>query len=180
MKRKAAGAITLVVAVLALTAPTAAAKPCQGAAVAATQLSTQQAKGTALCLINQRRAKRGLPRLRYNANLEAAAQNHSTEMDSLNFFDHDSPGGSSPLSRIRGAGYISGARSWAIGENLAWASGDAGSPSVIVSMWMNSPGHREIMLSRDFRQVGIGIAIGSPDGDEADGAIYTADFGYRR
>jgi uncharacterized protein YkwD len=167
------------VAALALTAPTASAKSCQGAAAGATQLSTQQAKGTALCLMNQRRAKRGLPRLRHNASLESAAQNHSMEMDALNFFDHDSPSGSSPLSRITGAGYIAGARSWGIGENIAWASGDAGSPKVIITMWMNSPGHRQIMLSRAFRQVGIGVAIGSPDGDEADGAIYTADFGYR-
>jgi hypothetical protein len=36
------------------------------------------------------------------------------------------------------------------------------------------------MLSRDFRHVGIGVVIGSPDGDSVDGAIYTADFGYRR
>jgi uncharacterized protein YkwD len=182
MARKGIGAVTFVavVAALALMAPTASAKSCQGAAVAASQLSVQQAKGTALCLMNNRRAHRGLPRLRYSASLGTAAQNHSTDMDASNFFSHDSPSGSSPLDRITGAGYISGASSWGIGENIAWGSGSTGSPQGIVTMWMNSPAHREIMLSRSFRQVGIGIVIGSPDGDGSDGAIYTADFGYRR
>jgi uncharacterized protein YkwD len=180
MACKVAGAIALVVAVLVLTAPTASAKSCQGVAVSATQLSTQQAEHTALCLMNQRRAKRGLRRLRYNANLAAAARNHSAEMDALNYFDHNSPTGSSPVSRVRAAGYLAGARSWGIGENIASGSGNATSPKGIIAMWMNSPGHRQIMLSRDFRHVGIGVVIGSTDGDSADGAIYTADFGYRR
>jgi uncharacterized protein YkwD len=154
-------------------------KACHSAQVSATQLSAQQAEGTTLCLINQRRAKRGLARLKFNGSLAAAAKGHSAEMDALNFFDHESPGGSSPLSRITSAGYLSGASAWGVGENLAWAGGDAGSPTVIVGMWMNSPGHRQIMLSRSFQQVGIGVVVGSPDGDDPDGAIYTADFGYR-
>jgi uncharacterized protein YkwD len=178
--RNVAGAITLVVAVLVLMAPTASAKSCRGAAAGATRLSTQQAERTALCLMNQRRAKRGLRKLRYNPDLAAAAQNHSAEMDALNYFDHNSPSGSSPVSRVRAAGYLAGAGSWGIGENIASGSGDASTPKGIITMWMNSPGHRQIMLSRDFRHVGIGVVSGSPDGDSADGAIYTADFGYRR
>lgn len=179
MVRKGIPAI-VAVAALGVLAPAASAKGCQGAAVAAAQLSVQQAKRTTLCVMNRHRAKRRLPRLRYGALLGNAAQAHSEEMDRLDFFSHDSPSGSSPLSRISSAGYTSGSRSWGIGENLAWGSGNAASPKRVVAMWMASPGHRRIMLSRSFRQVGIGIVLGSPAGDGADGAIYTADFGYRR
>ncbi len=50
-----------------------------------------------------------------------------------------------------------------------------------VEEWMRSPSHRVTMLSRRYRQVGIGVAIGSPDGNrENDAAIYTTDFGYRK
>ena len=46
---------------------------------------------------------------------------------------------------------------------------------------MHSPEHRSVMLSRSFREVGIGFVPGSPTGsDEGAGAIYTADFGFRR
>jgi uncharacterized protein YkwD len=183
MARKPRIAITgAAIALLAATlvAPAASAKPCRGAAVAAAQLSAKQARGSALCLINQRRAERRLPGLRFSASLAAAAQSYSAEMDALDFFSHDSPTGSTPLSRITKAGYIAGASTWGIGENIAWGNGASGSPAAIVSMWMNSPGHRRIILTREFRHVGIGVVVGSPQGDSGDGVIYTADFGYRR
>jgi uncharacterized protein YkwD len=43
--------------------------------------------------------------------------------------------------------------------------------------WMNSPEHRENILTRGYRELGIGITLGTPeDGAEA-GATYTVDFG---
>ncbi len=47
----------------------------------------------------------------------------------------------------------------AIGENLA-----AGYPTAaaIVGGWMHSEGHRENVLGRDFDEIGIAIADGSP------------------
>jgi uncharacterized protein YkwD len=183
MALKPTAAVTAAVTVIlafAVVAPPASGKSCQGAGVPAAELTPQQAKGAAVCLMNQRRAKHGVRKLRFNGALAAAAQSHSAEMDALDFFSHDSPTGSSPLSRIRGTGYIAGASAWGIGENIGWASGALASPKGIVSMWMKSPGHRRIILSREFKHVGIGVVIGSPDGDSTDGAIYTADFGYRR
>jgi hypothetical protein len=46
----------------------------------------------------------------------------------------------------------------------------------MVQAWMASPGHRENLLSRDYTQIGLGIALGTP-GAGADGATYTTDFG---
>jgi uncharacterized protein YkwD len=45
---------------------------------------------------------------------------------------------------------------------------------------MASASHRAAMLSRSYREVGIGVVIGSPAGDGSNAAIYTADFGFRR
>ena len=80
------------------------------------------------------------------------------------FFSHTSPGGATFVDRIRGTGYLAGARSWAIGENIAYGSGSRSSPRSIGRAWMNSPGHRANILSSNYREIGIGLAIGTPVG----------------
>jgi uncharacterized protein YkwD len=42
-------------------------------------------------------------------------------------------------------------------------------------MWMQSPGHRENLLSPQFRTVGVGMARGAWSGSSA--LFVTADFG---
>ena len=166
------------IASLAIAAPAAA---CAGANTQPSQLTVLEARTSAVCLINQRRKQNGLPKLSLSIRLQRAAQRHSNAMDIGNFFDHESPSGNDPISRIQDTGYLAGAASWAIGENIRWGSGSLGTPRVAVQEWMNSPSHRQIMLSRRYRQIGIGVAIGSPDGNsENNAAIYTSDFGYRK
>jgi uncharacterized protein YkwD len=46
----------------------------------------------------------------------------------------------------------------------------------MVKAWMESPGHREIILTRAFREAGVGIAMGVPSG-RGSGATFTMDFG---
>ena len=41
---------------------------------------------------------------------------------------------------------------------------------------MDSPGHRENLLSPDYTEVGLGLALGTPV-DRSWGATYTTDFG---
>jgi uncharacterized protein YkwD len=41
---------------------------------------------------------------------------------------------------------------------------------------MESPGHRANILSRRFRQAGLGVAFGDP-GAGMDGVTYALDFG---
>jgi uncharacterized protein YkwD len=41
-----------------------------------------------------------------------------------------------------------------VGENLAWMR--RCNANSIVRMWMNSAGHRHVLLSSSFRQVGVG------------------------
>ena len=52
-----------------------------------------------------------------------------------------------------------------------------GTPEAIVDAWMNSSGHRANILSRDFREIGVGFSPGTPNGGSATGGIYTTDFG---
>jgi uncharacterized protein YkwD len=93
------------------------------------------------------------------------------------FFSHTSLDGTDFVTRIRQSGYLSGARSWSVGENIAWGSGGRSTPRSIGSAWMDSPPHRANILSSSYRAIGIGIALGTPSGGS--GATYTTDFGRR-
>jgi uncharacterized protein YkwD len=154
-----------------------AAGRCEGAtAVTAATRAVSPARDAILCLVNAERSERGLPRLRTNDDLERAAQDHSSDMVERRFFAHDSPGGASVRDRVERTGYLRGARRWSLGENIGWASRSISSPAGMVRAWMESPGHREIILTRAFREAGIGIAMGVPKGSGA-GATFTMDFG---
>jgi len=64
-----------------------------------------------------------------------------------------------------------------VGENIAYGSGDRSSPRSIGAAWMNSPPHRANILRASFREIGIGLASGTPV--SVRGATYTTDFGQR-
>jgi uncharacterized protein YkwD len=134
-----------------------------------------------LCLNNQERAARGLPALKENARLRQAAVGHSGDMVQRRYFDHESPGGSSMVDRILSAGYVRSNQGWSLGENIAWGTGSLATAAKIHKAWMGSPGHRANILRRSFREIGIGIVVGTPVARPSDaGATYTADFGVRR
>jgi uncharacterized protein YkwD len=129
-----------------------------------------------LCLVNQERTARGLKPLAANRRLAKAAGGHARDMVARNYFSHDTQGGGDFVDRIRKAGYVAPRAFPSLGEDLAWGSGTLGSPRAIVKGWMDSPGHRANILSRKFREAGLGVAIGDP-GAGMDGATYALDFG---
>lgn len=140
-----------------------------------------QVRDATLCLLNQERTSRGLAPLKSNRYLLTAARRYSQLMVRERFFGHVSPGGSTLVSRVRkGTKYLRGARSWKLGENLAWGSGQLATPAYTVKAWMRSPGHRRNILTPRFRHIGIGVVLGAPaktNGMAA--ATYTTDFGRR-
>jgi len=167
---------------LALPAAASAAVPCADAGVVPSAASLASAKQATLCLLNAERTARGLPRLTSNVQLGKAAQGYSANMVRQQFFDHTTPAGVSLKTRVRrGTTYLRGnLRSWSLGENIGWGSGDLATPTRIVRSWMSSSGHRHNILDRGFRHIGIGVASGAPDdavGQAA--ATYTTDFGSR-
>jgi uncharacterized protein YkwD len=46
------------------------------------------------------------------------------------------------------------------GETLALHSGWNAQPGRTIGQWMNSPGHRAVLLSSSYRWIGVGIARG--------------------
>lgn len=135
-----------------------------------------------LCLVNQQRRDAGLRPLSDNAKLDQVARAHSQDMIARGYFDHNSPTGSTPETRMIGVGYISARVGYTVGENIAWGSGSYATPASIVDEWMHSPGHRANILDADYRDSGLGVTPGSPGplADGQAGAVYTQDFGVVR
>ena len=153
----------------ALITPSAAHASCGAAASARpASVSPAAAAQATLCLLNQQRAKRHLRPLHESKKLDRAARGHSHSMVKHRYFGHGDFAG-----RIHHAGY----HGYTLGENIAWGSLQYSTPASIVDMWMHSPGHRENILRPQFRDIGIGIAQGAPEGGVGGAATYTTDFG---
>jgi uncharacterized protein YkwD len=130
----------------------------------------QEASGPAaevLRLVNSERAKAGCGALTNDSRLASAAQKHSADMASNNYFSHTSQNGDEMADRIDASGY-----KWrSIGENIA--KGQA-TPAAVMQAWMNSSGHRANILNCGFRNIGVGLAY---DGRSP---VWTQDFGTPR
>ena len=115
-------------------------------------------------LTNKERKKRGLGELRFDKRLRIAARQHSNDMLNRKYFSHNSGDkiNETPLHRI----YNSGLPVLVVGENLAENKGDLvetllkSNPDslarVILKKWMNSPAHKENILTPEFTHLGIG------------------------
>jgi uncharacterized protein YkwD len=156
---------------------------CHNTALEPTAHDLRLIRAATLCLINRERTAHGERPLRGNARLRRAAQAHSRSMAVRDYFGHDGaggPGGGTPLTRLRAAGYISSTRiGFEVGENIAWATSTLATPRAIVAAWMSSPGHRANILNPRYRESGIGVAPHAPAAlaQGQPGAIYTQDFG---
>jgi uncharacterized protein YkwD len=169
--------VSSVVAVSAFAALPAAsnAATCAGADRAPSAAGSQPAARATLCLLNAERRTRGLRPLRLDGKLNRAAAGHARDMVAKRYFDHDSRDGSTFAHRIKRTGWTKTRRSYTMGENIAYGGGHLSTPRSIVRSWMQSSGHKANILARDFRFIGIGIAVGAPTGGS--GATYATDFG---
>jgi uncharacterized protein YkwD len=137
--------------------------------------SDPAAAAATLCLLNQERTSRGLDPLAASPTLDKAAAAYARDMVARRFFDHVSPGGGTMIDRMKAAGWVP-AGAWTAGENIAWGTGELGTPAAIVDGWMHSPGHRANILKPAYGQVGIGIAAGAPQAGYDDAGTYVNDF----
>ena len=125
-----------------------------------------------LVQVNAARKSAGLKPLRLDSVLAKAAQRHAEDMLKRGYFDHRSPAGTTVRERSTAAGY----RWAAIGENIAF-----GQTSVdeVVETWLGSPGHRKNILSPNFSELGVGLALGKgPDGKYQ--VLWVQNFGAPR
>lgn len=119
--------------------------------------------------MNVRRATFGLPPLHEDDRLDAAATDRMTDMEDQGYFDHVSPDGREPFVWLRPHGYDY----QFAGENLASGFDTA---EVLLDAWMESKGHRENILSPFYRDCGVAIIDGLPNG-RASGKSVVVMFG---
>jgi uncharacterized protein YkwD len=120
--------------------------------------------------VNEQRAAHGLDPVKPTRSLARAADFHTREMLSADYFAHTSRDGGAFEQRVR---RFAGFRS--VGETLAWVTNcRRGGARTVVDMWMNSSGHRAILLSSTFRRIGVGKRTGSLGSQRA--CVVTANF----
>lgn len=100
-------------------------------------------------IVNSERAARGLSNVSSNGNLETSAARYAKVLMDLNALSH-SADGTSMQQRIEGAGYSAGPP---YGEVL-WSSSGYLPPATTVANWLNSPPHRDVLLSPMFSLAG--------------------------
>lgn len=108
---------------------------------------------------NKQRSLNGAAPLQLNSKLSDAARRKVSNMFEDNYWAHFSPDGTTPWSFIKAADY----EYLFAGENLAKGFT---SSSDVVNAWMNSPTHRENLLSSKYTEIGFAIQEGHLTGED--------------
>lgn len=106
-----------------------------------------EAVGAVLKLVNEERAKAGLPALTLHAGATRAAQQRAGEIETS--FSHTRPDGSNFTTALTAAGVSYRAA----GENIAYGQKSA---KQVMQDWMNSAGHRANIMNANYSSIGIG------------------------
>ena len=104
---------------------------------------------------NLQREENGLPALKENELLNAAALAKANDMFLNQYFEHNSPLGVDPGKLVQNYGY----KYIVAGENLIMGN-DFSSAKEVVKEWMNSPGHRANILNNRYSEIGVSIIKG--------------------
>jgi uncharacterized protein YkwD len=105
-------------------------------------------------LVNAARVADGKQPLAYNGALTAAAQSYAQLMANTGCFSHTCPPVTYFVDRVVQAGYSP----WSyLGENIA---GGQQTADEVFEAWMNSSGHRSNILSANYADIGVGMALG--------------------
>jgi uncharacterized protein YkwD len=140
-----------------------------------------EAASAVVCEVNAARRARGLAALAERPRLARAGSRFAALMVARGFFAHVGPDGATVGDRLRAAGYVDARDRWVAGEMLAWGWGSQATPAATVREWLASPPHRRLLLSRDFRHIGVGVARGAPlPHPFAVAATYAAELASRR
>lgn len=110
-------------------------------------------------LANEDRTELALPELKVNPLLTAAAQAKADDMAKKGYFSHTTPEGYDSWHWFKEVGYD---YRYA-GENLAVNFADSGD---VEKAWMQSPTHRDNIVSPRYTEIGIATAVGMYQGRE--------------
>lgn len=155
---------------------------CAGANLLPDGTNAAAVDAATLCLIDRVRAGRGLRMLHANLALRNVAAGQAYNMVRWNYFADVRPSGQTPMSLVTGTRYRLHAAHLAVGQNIAWGTGGFATPAHIVSEWMASPPHRQIMLAPVYRDAGVAVKPALPSVLHAgsQGAVYVVEFGARK
>jgi uncharacterized protein YkwD len=117
-----------------------------------------------LSKINSYRTSHGLSKVRRSKSLTRSAERYSWKQMNSGYFGHS--------NRIQASSKYS-----RLGEILAWSQGTSARVNNTFRMWLNSGGHRAVIMDRGFRYAGAGRASGNFKGGKA--TIWTVQFGSR-
>jgi uncharacterized protein YkwD len=112
--------------------------------------------------VNEVRREHGLAELRSNETLVRIARGHSEDMARRQYFAHDTPEGVGSKDRAK----RQGVKFRRLGENIHRNRGVADPVRAAVDSWMASRSHRKTILTPEYTETGIGVAL-----DER-GAVY--------
>ena len=139
-----ASVLTIVVATAGLAVLTTASASADSRV---TSLSSDTYEQKVQQLINKRRAHHGLSKLSLEACTDGTAERWAQTLAESHEFYHQSMG---DIIERCGAFYA--------GETLGKG---AISPNRLVRMWMNSPPHRQVLLSKHAKRIGVGAYVDS-------------------
>ncbi|WP_438449010.1 SafA/ExsA family spore coat assembly protein [Gorillibacterium sp. sgz5001074] len=115
--------------------------------------ATKSVENEVIRLVNIERAKNGLAPLSPNWQLSRVARYKSEDMRNKGYFSHTSPTYGSPFEMMKSfnVSYSTAGENIAAGQTTAAA---------VMESWMNSPGHRQNILSPNYTQIGVGYCTG--------------------
>lgn len=174
--------VVMATCAIALTGAAPASAACANEDTIPTADNLDLIREAVICLHNEARENANVALLERDGRLEAAADQHAQDMVDQTYFAHDSLDGANPFNRMRRTGYIGPDIIWNAGETIAWAPGAYATPKSIVDAWMDATTQRLTMLAPDFRDIGVGVALGAPverDPGAAPTVTYTVDYGWR-
>jgi uncharacterized protein YkwD len=139
-------------------------------AAAATGMTISQAEQAMVDALNADRTSRGLVPVRVDPRLMSVARARSVDMVTKNYFSHTQPDGRTVFS-ILSAQKITW---YGAGEIIAWNNYPTLETSVAAGnqQWLNSPGHKAIVVSTSYNYVGVGLAVDSATGKKMWTAVY--------
>ncbi|MCG2691115.1 CAP domain-containing protein [Candidatus Parcubacteria bacterium] len=153
---------------------------CREVAAEKPNINISQLENQIHALINTERRNQSLTVLDWDGRLADIARNHSQDMAAKNYFAHTSPDGCDISCKYKKVNYDFSSAA----ENIlyTWIYKSRYSDGVVteyntqaeiassaVQWWMNSPGHRANILTPNFKNQGIGVAIAN------DGKVYVTE-----
>ena len=123
-----------------------------------------------IALTNEVREQYNLPLVQEDLLLNKAAQEKAEDMFKNKYFGHFSPTGVSPWYWIDQSGYDY----YYAGENLAMNFLDT---EEVIKGWLNSPSHRENLLNKDYKDMGIAVVSGDFNNEGINRILVVQMFG---